>query len=107
MKPPKTILNVTTQVDGGIETHWLTWMQTVRIPEMKATGLFDNYRLYQLRLDGDEVAATYVAQFDFVGPDSVTRYFQDVRKDLERRHRDLWKEKALSFATTMEEISIG
>ena len=38
------IYNVTVSVEESIKKDWLTWMQDVHIPEVMATGIFQNHR---------------------------------------------------------------
>lgn len=96
------IYNVTTKVDWSIADEWLSWMQSIHIPEVIGTGCFEKHQLVRLLEVDDEEGPTYAAQYFATSKelynDYIKRYAPDFRKEINNK----WGDKFISFRTLME-----
>jgi hypothetical protein len=57
------LYNITTKVDNAISDEWLQWQRKIHVPEIMASGLFYEYRVYRLLEQDDSEGKTYITQF--------------------------------------------
>lgn len=58
------VYSVTISIDLNREAEWVAWMRETHLPEVLATGCFDNYRFVRLLQQDEEVGgATYNVQY--------------------------------------------
>lgn len=56
------VYNVTVNIDHDAHEAWVLWMRTTHIPEVMATGLFVESRMFRV-LAEDEGGSTYAIQY--------------------------------------------
>ena len=70
------VFNITTQVEWDIADEWLNWQREEYIPEIMATNLFDDYRIFRLMdIEGDD-GPTYTVQYFTSAKDRYEQYIQ-------------------------------
>lgn len=94
------VYNITSKVDHAIVQEWLQWQKGTHIPEMLATQLFLEYRVYKL-LDHDE---TFVIQFFCESKQKYEAYLQHFAPLLRERSQKKWGDKVVSFRTLLESV---
>ncbi|MFM2192391.1 MAG: hypothetical protein RLZZ118_1348 [Bacteroidota bacterium] len=73
------IYNVTIKIENSIQDAWLAWMQKTHIPEVLATGKFQDARFSQLVepiTEGDD-GLTYVVQYFADTYEDYTSYIDE------------------------------
>ena len=97
------IYNETFIIDDGVNKEWLNWMQTVHIPAVMATGLFNSYRILNV-MDSPNEGATYCIQYH---ADTIENYYQfkdKHRQYLQDAHSKQFENKFVLFDTLMQTI---
>ncbi len=100
----KILYNVTVKVEIEVHLQWLNWMKRVHIPEVMATGKFEEYKICRL-MGVDEVdGITYAIQY--LCPNMVTfQLYQE--KDayrLQKVHYQKFNDQFVAFRTVMQVI---
>ncbi|MDE3213204.1 MAG: DUF4286 family protein, partial [Bacteroidota bacterium] len=91
------IQNNTYKVDPGIVSEWYRWQREVCIPEIMKTGLFSEYRCYEL-LDMEETdGKTYVIQFWAKDKKDHDRFVREYDRDFEKWSLDNWGHRIVRF----------
>lgn len=57
------LYNITIKIEHGVHDEWLRWMQEVLIPEVMATGFFEEYTFSRLMGVDEEDGFTYAVQY--------------------------------------------
>ena len=95
------LYNITYAVPHNLRNEWLDWMNTVHIPEILATGCFQNHHLLQL-LEVDETEfRTYALQLFAENDTYYRRYLQEFAPQLRQHANSKWGENVLGFRTLM------
>jgi hypothetical protein len=97
------LYNVTINIDEQVADEWVTWMKTVHIPEVMATGCFVENRL--CRIFGEEQGGrAYAAQYHCPSAEIFERYQHDFAPALQAKTRERYDGKFAAFRTLMEII---
>ncbi len=98
------IYNVTVNVEEDIHNEWLDWMKTIHIPEVMATGMFQESKMLALisRQEG-ETGFTYAIQYKAASLDDYFRYRDEFGPELQRKTLEKYGNKVLAFRTLMGE----
>ena len=67
------IYNVTVSVDNEVHEMWLAWMRNTHLPEVMATGHFQDARICRVLSEGDS-GATYAIQYTCTDMAAYERY---------------------------------
>jgi len=98
------IYNVTTKVDYSIHSDWLTWMKEKHIPDVMRTGMFLSSRLCRLIDPIDNDGFTYAVQYFAKDINKIKSYKNNYAPALIKEHKDLFRDKALSFRTLLKVV---
>ena len=99
----KVLYHVTVSVDHDIASDWLSWMKSVHIPDVMATGMFLEFRLLKM-LSGENSGVTYAVQYVCESQEKLNEYQTDHAPALQREHLSRYGEKATAFRTILEII---
>jgi hypothetical protein len=99
------LYNVTITIDTIIKDEWLEWMKTKHIPDVLATGCFDNARIFRVtgtdpRADG---GISYAVQYYSPSWDSYERYRRHYAEALQREHQQRYGDRFVALRTVLEE----
>lgn len=97
------IYNVTLNVDEDVATEWLTWMKTVHIPEVMATGLFLDNRICRL-LAEEEGGLTYAVQYTCADMATYERYKAEHAPRLQAETQKKYGGRFAAFRTLLEVV---
>ncbi|EMR01774.1 DUF4286 family protein [Cesiribacter andamanensis] len=97
------LYNVTVSIDPGIEKDWLRWMREIHIPDVMATRLFVDHKIFRL-INEVEGGRTYAIQYFALDINDIDAYLRDHAPRLRQMVTDRYGEKALSFRTLMEQV---
>lgn len=99
------VYNSTVKVEPGIDKEWIDWQKNVHIPEVMATGLFDDYKFFRL-LDQDAAEGnTYVIQYISSSIDHYRKFMQEFAALLNEKAFTRWRDQFISFHTVMEIVN--
>ena len=96
------LYNVTVNIEQDVEMEWLEWMKEVHIPNVMATGIFFDQKIY--RLLNEEEGSTYSFQYFAKSLEDVNVYFEKYAPSLVQEHLDKYKDKHVAFRTVLESV---
>lgn len=95
------LYNVTVKVEKSVHEEWLAWMQQVHIPDVMATGKFEEYKLCRI-LHEEADGVTYAIQYFAPDMAAFQRYRAEDAKRLQAEHTERFRDKYVAFRTLME-----
>lgn len=98
------IYNVTLSVDENIHLEWLEWMKTTHIPDVLATGLFVEHRIFKLVTPSPEVGVTYAIQYTLNSLDDLEKYQREFSDKLQKETIERYAGKFHAFRTVLETV---
>lgn len=98
------VYNVTTKVDGAIADAWLQWLLAEHIPDILATGCFNDYTVVRLLEIDDSEGPTYAIQYNALSKADYNRYLELHAPYLRQKAMDKWGNGFISFRSLMEVI---
>jgi hypothetical protein len=98
--------NITSRLDINIENEWVKWMQETQIPEILNTKYFTEAKLLKINLDENESSCTYAVQLLSSSKNSIDNFIKNKARALKENSFRIFGEKALSFSTKLEVISL-
>ncbi len=97
------LYNVTISVDGRIEKEWLKWMREIHIPDVMATKLFVDHKIFKLMNEVDG-GTTYAIQYFALDAQDINTYMREHAPRLQQEHAGRYGDKALAFRTLLEQV---
>lgn len=97
------IYNVTVNVDKEVHEMWLAWMRNTHLPDVMATGHFQDARICRVLSEGD-TGVTYAVQYTCKDMDEYDRYIELHADRLRAESEKYYGVKAVAFRTLLEVI---
>lgn len=97
------IYNVTVNIDHDAHDAWVAWMQEEHIPEVMATGLFVESRMYKV-LAEDVGGITYAIQYTAPDMAHYERYRDEHAPRLQAETQKHFGGKFAAFRTLLERV---
>lgn len=99
------IYNVTINLEDDIHQDWLNWMKNKHIPDVMATGLFEDHRILKLLTPLPETKGpTYAVQYFCKDQATLNRYQTVHAPRLQEEHIARYQNKFVAFRTILEEV---
>ncbi len=98
------LYNVTINIDNSVHDEWLEWMKNEHIPEVLATGLFTDNKIYKIKSGEEEEGNTYSIQYFLNSMDDYEKYQKEHAPKLQKAHSEKYKDKFVAFRTIMEMV---
>lgn len=96
------IYNVTVGVEHSIANDWLKWMKEEHIPELMATGLFEDARLCKILMQDEKEGLTYTAQYFCKTMNEYENYISTHADQMRAKGIERFGDKFVAFRTIME-----
>lgn len=103
--PDGVVYNVTIKIDTEIESEWLEWITEDHIPEVIATGLFDEYKLFRLLEQDDDEGLTYIIQYFTSSIERYKKYINEFSPMLRSKTFDKWGNRFIAFRSVMQIVN--
>ena len=97
------LYNVTVSVDGTIEKEWLKWMRETHIPDVMATKLFVDHKIFKL-LNEVDGGTTYAIQYFALDLTDINTYNREHAPRLQQEHLERYQAKAIAFRTLLQQV---
>lgn len=97
------IYNVTLNVDTDVHAEWLRWMKETHIPDVMATGLFLDSRIFRVLAD-DDGGITYAVQYTCADMATYERYRDEHAPRLQAETQKHYGGKFVAFRTLLEVV---
>ena len=98
------IYNITFKVDHSIKEEWVHWQKHEHIPEIMATGLFQDYRFLHLLEHDDAEGGTYIIQYHSDDKNNCERYRQEHSPGFREEALKKWGDKIISYRSLLESV---
>lgn len=103
---PKILYNVTVKILIEKSEEWLKWMKEKHIPDVMATGKFENFRLTEI-IEEDDQGRTFAIQYVAQNMETFQSYQVENAKPLQEEHQARYKDQYVAFRTLMNIIQEG
>jgi len=101
------LYNVTVKLEPKIHTDWVQWMQTIHIPDVMQTKLFESYRMCKLDQLEQQEEITYVIQYYCLSRSMMNLYFEKHAAALRDDAFKKFGDQFIAFRTVMEIVAEG
>jgi len=98
------VYNMTIKIDWSIADFWLVWMTEEHLPEIMATGAFDEYKFYRLLGQDDQDGPTYTVQCFTSSPERIQGFEQSFAPGFARKASLKWGDQFASFHSVMSAV---
>lgn len=98
------VYNITIKVTHPIADEWLAWQKQEHIPEIMATQLFDDYKMYRLLEQDDEEGITFTFQYFTSTKERYQKYISAFAPVLRAKAFAKWGNQFTGFRTVMEAV---
>src|SRR6266496_2943928 len=96
------VYNITVKVDNKIVQQWLQWQREVHIPEIMATNLFTDNKIFKLLEQDDDDTSTYVLQYFAETKENYYRYINEYAPGFREKALEKWGNNFIAFRTLMQ-----
>lgn len=95
--------NVTVKIESAIHDEWLHWMQTIHMPEVMATQLFEGCQLHQLLepQEQEDDTFTFVAQYITATIENYMTYIADHAPALREKGFQKFGDRFIAFRSLL------
>lgn len=99
------VYNITTKITWEIAEQWLLWQQSVHIPEIMATELCLEQRLFRLLEIDEEEGPTFTLQLFFPGQEKYDVFIREYASIFSKKSTMRWGNQSIAFKTTMQLVN--
>jgi hypothetical protein len=99
------VYNITIKIIPDIEDAWIQWQRQEHIPDIMASGLFTEYKMFRLLEQDDTEGSTYVLQFFAPSIAHYQRYQKEHAGGLQQQSFEKWGNQYIAFRTIMEIVN--
>ena len=98
------LYNVTVNIDEDIEEEWLEWMTTKHVPDILATGCFNEGKVYKILSPEPDEGVTYSIHYHTKDLEDFERYQIEHAAILQSEHKDKFAGKFTAYRTVLERV---
>ena len=98
------VYNITTKVNHEIATAWLMWQKEHHIPRTMLTGLFNDYKIFELVDNSEMDGSTYVIQYFADSQKNYDKFVDEFAEELDKISAGKWGDATIGFRTTMKVV---
>ena len=99
------IYNITIKVNNAILEEWIKWQKEEHIPEIMATGLFDEFRFFKLLEQDESDGPTFVIQYCTSSRQNYDQYIQQYSLNLREKALKKWGDGFIAFRSLLESVN--
>lgn len=98
------LYNITISIDKNVEEAWLSWMKTKHIPDMLATGMFKEHKMYKLLHSEGDTGITYAVQYFADSMDEIEVFQKRYAATLQEEHKAMFINKYVIYRSLLESV---
>jgi hypothetical protein len=99
------IYNVTVNIEKTVAEEWKQWMIAHHIPEVMATGYFEDYKMMRVvSEEPDNTGITFAIQYRCANMKALHQYTVLEAPRLQRDHKQRYEGQFVAFRTILEEV---
>lgn len=99
------IYNVTIKVKNEIHSQWIDWLKNEHVPEVLATGCFQDARILQLLEVDDSEGPTFAIQYFAESKAAYNQYIDKHAPILRQKSYNLWGDQFIAFRSFMQIVN--
>ena len=99
------VYNITTKILPQIKEQWLHWQINEHIPEIMATGLFDEYKVYRLMEQDESEGLTFTVQYFTSSWQRYQQYVDTCSASMRKKAVVKWRNQCIAFRTVMQLVN--
>jgi hypothetical protein len=99
------VYNVTIKVANKISADWLEWLKEEHIPDVMATGCFQEFTLLKLLEVDESEGPTYAVQYKAESKAAYNQYIEKYASALRQKSFDKWGDSFIAFRTIMQIVN--
>lgn len=99
------IYNVTIKVKNEIHSQWIDWLKNEHVPEVLATGCFQDARILQLLEVDDTEGPTFAIQYFAESKGAYNQYIEKHAPQLRQKSFDKWGDQFIAFRSFMQIVN--
>ncbi len=98
------VYNISFKIERNIAEQWLAWQTQEHIPEIMATNLFDDFKMYSLLEQDETEGITFVIQYFTSSKQRYQKYISTFEEVLRKKAISKWGSQFIGFRTIMEAV---
>jgi hypothetical protein len=99
------VYNLTIKTTWAIADKWLAWQREENIPEVMATKLFDDYKIYRILEQDDHDGPTFTIQYFTSSEKKYKLYLDSFASSLRKKAFEKWGDQFIAHRTIMELVN--
>ena len=99
------LYNVTIKVTNAISLQWLEWLKNEHVPEVLATGCFNNARILRILDLDDSEGPSFAIQYTAENRAAYARYIELFANDMRQKSFNKWGDQFIAFRSIMEAVN--
>ena len=99
------VYNVTIKVNEIIKDEWLAWLKNEHIPEIIATGCFQQAVILRLLEVDDAEGPTFTVQYQAPSKAIYNLYIEKFSGKMKQKSFDRWGDKFIAFRSVMQIVN--
>jgi len=92
------------KVNHDIVNKWIAWQKEEHIPEIMATKLFDDYKMFHLFEHDDKGSATFTVQYFTSSIERYNQYISSFALLLREKALAKWGDQFTGFRSVMKTV---
>jgi len=96
------LYNITVNIEQKVEQEWIHWMKEVHIPDVLATGIFQENKFYKLLHETDDGTVNYSIQYFTDSLEKINEYNLKFAPKLQADFKSKFKDKYVVFRSLLE-----
>ena len=98
------LYNVTVAIDKKVEHQWTEWMNKEHIPEVMATGQFEQYKFFKVLNTEDPESSSYSIQYFAKDMNQIKMYMAAFAPELQQKALQKFPNQMAAFRTLLESV---
>ncbi len=98
------IYNVTTHVEPSVLEDWLMWMRQNHLPELLATDIFKEIKIFKVVNEQDQGGVSYAIQHIFDSEEKLKHFVKELGPVARKKSEERYGNRILYFETELHLI---
>jgi hypothetical protein len=98
------LYNVTINIEQEVEDEWIQWMKEVHVPNVMATGIFQESKFFRILHETDDNTANYSVQYFTDSMEKIKTYQSRYAPQLQAEVKEKFQDRFVSFRSLLESV---
>lgn len=98
------LYNVTVNIEQELEEEWVDWMKSVHIPDVLATGMFIENKLFKIMHDSEDGSINYSVQYFAESMEHIMNYQNNFAQQLQAETQKKYGDRLVIFRTLLKMV---